>query len=297
MNNTTNHNDWLRSILWEEKLNGPNFYDWYRKLRIVLKQEGKTYVLRRPLPEKIGTNASHAVRDAWNKHYTDVVDVRSLMLASMESDKRELYETMESPIEIINDLKDNFEERTRVERYDTVKSLLRCKLHEGNPVCRHVNVIIGYIKYLEELDYPIGDKLAILIILQSLPSSFDKFVKNYVKRGLTKSVTELQGLLMKAELDMKKGTQNVLRVQKGTGFTKSIDKGGNKAIQISDRDKHEYSRKPKSGPSDRCSYCNELGHVVTKCNKFLEGLTPLVKKYVPSSQGICVAKSIFYFRH
>ena len=149
MNNTTNNNTWLRSILLEEKLDGSNFYNWYQKLRIVLKQEGKGYVLRKPLPENLGTNASHAVYDAWNKHYTDVVDVRSLMLGTMSSDLRGQYEKVESPVEIITSLKDESQEQTRVERYDTVKSLIRCKLQEGNPVCRHINVIIGYIKYLD----------------------------------------------------------------------------------------------------------------------------------------------------
>ena len=35
----------LRSVLEKEKLNGANFIDWYRNLRIVLRNEKKEYVL------------------------------------------------------------------------------------------------------------------------------------------------------------------------------------------------------------------------------------------------------------
>ena len=39
----------LCSILEKEKLSGTNFIDWYRNLRIILKQEKKEYVLEVPL--------------------------------------------------------------------------------------------------------------------------------------------------------------------------------------------------------------------------------------------------------
>ncbi|XP_017979882.1 PREDICTED: RNA-directed DNA polymerase homolog, partial [Theobroma cacao] len=40
----------LRSILDATKLTGPNFLDWFRNLKIVLKQEKKYYVLDTPIP-------------------------------------------------------------------------------------------------------------------------------------------------------------------------------------------------------------------------------------------------------
>ena len=42
----------LRSILENDKLNGTNFLDWYRNLRIVLRQERKEYILDQPIPEE-----------------------------------------------------------------------------------------------------------------------------------------------------------------------------------------------------------------------------------------------------
>ena len=48
----------LRSILEKDKLNGTNFLDWYRNLRIVLRQERKEYILDHPIPEEPAANAS-----------------------------------------------------------------------------------------------------------------------------------------------------------------------------------------------------------------------------------------------
>ena len=57
-NNTQNFS--LRSIFEKDKLNGSNFIDWSRNLRIVLKQEKKLEVLEQPLPAELARNATTA---------------------------------------------------------------------------------------------------------------------------------------------------------------------------------------------------------------------------------------------
>ena len=49
---SSNSSSNLRSILEKEKLNGTNFVDWNRNLRIVLRQEKKEYVLETPYPDE-----------------------------------------------------------------------------------------------------------------------------------------------------------------------------------------------------------------------------------------------------
>ena len=50
----------LRSLLEKGKLNGTNFLDWYRNLRIVLRQERNEYILDQPIPEEPAANAPRA---------------------------------------------------------------------------------------------------------------------------------------------------------------------------------------------------------------------------------------------
>ncbi|KAL4282312.1 hypothetical protein GQ457_03G019070 [Hibiscus cannabinus] len=65
----------LRSLLEKEKLNGINLLDWFRNLRIVLKQERKEYVIEEPLPIKPAVNAPRAHKDKFKKHMDDMLDV------------------------------------------------------------------------------------------------------------------------------------------------------------------------------------------------------------------------------
>ena len=75
----------LRSILEKDKLNGTNFLDWYRNLRIVLKQERKEHVFDQPVPDEPTANTPRAQKDVYSKYANDSVDVTCLILSSMES--------------------------------------------------------------------------------------------------------------------------------------------------------------------------------------------------------------------
>ena len=60
MASNTTSNLSLRSILKKDKLNGTNFLDWYRNLRIILKQERNEYILDQPVPDEPAANALKA---------------------------------------------------------------------------------------------------------------------------------------------------------------------------------------------------------------------------------------------
>ncbi|CAA7021407.1 unnamed protein product [Microthlaspi erraticum] len=289
---TTTHSSFsIRSVLEKEKLNGSNFLEWYRNLRIVLKQEKKDYVLEKKLPEKPKTNAQHAERNAWEKHSNDTVDVCCFMLATMNSDLQKQYENVDSPIDMITSLKGMFQEQARTERYQTVKTLIECKLPKNSPVSPHVIKMMGYIDNLAKLDCPISQELATDLILQSLPSSFDQFVMNYNMNNMTKTLTELHGMLKSAEPNIMKDTPHVLMVQGGKKFKKhGKDKGKGKASWVKNPSNSEPTPKTKPGPSgeDKCHYCNDSGHWKRNCKKYLEDLKKKKKTFETSSSGIYV---------
>ena len=57
----------LRSLLDNDKLMGPNFDSWYRKLRIVLEHERILYVIIDPAPEEPPLTARGTARDTYQK--------------------------------------------------------------------------------------------------------------------------------------------------------------------------------------------------------------------------------------
>ena len=73
----------LRSILDANKLTGPNFIDWLRNLRIVLRSEKVNYVLDGPVPPQPAEDASDEELDAYNKHLEDNEMATCVMLASI----------------------------------------------------------------------------------------------------------------------------------------------------------------------------------------------------------------------
>ena len=153
MANSSSSSFSLRSILEREKLNGTNFIDWIRNLRIVLKQERKDYVLENPIPPKPAANAPRAERDANKKHSDDAVDATCLMLATMNSELQKQFENMMA-FNIVVQLKNLFQAQARVERYEMTKALHECKMVEGASVSTHVIKMIGYIENLERLGFP-----------------------------------------------------------------------------------------------------------------------------------------------
>ena len=129
-NNNNNSTMSLQSVLEKDKLTGTNFLDWFRNLRIVLKQERKLYVLDEPLPEEPAENVLRAEKNAYEKHHNDSIDVACLMLATMSSKLQKDLENMEA-YDMIFNLKEMFQQQARQERYETTKALHSCKMAEG----------------------------------------------------------------------------------------------------------------------------------------------------------------------
>nr|CAE04463.2 OSJNBa0029L02.4 [Oryza sativa Japonica Group] len=86
----------LRSILEKEKLIGTNFMDWYRNLRIVLRQEQKEFVLTEPFPANLPNNAPAAQRREHEKRCNDYLDISCLILATMSPELQRQYEALDA---------------------------------------------------------------------------------------------------------------------------------------------------------------------------------------------------------
>ncbi|KAK8590159.1 hypothetical protein V6N13_088942 [Hibiscus sabdariffa] len=282
----------LRSLLEKEKLNGINFLDWFRNLRIVLKQERKEYVIEEAVPNDPGPNASRADKDKFKKHMDDMVDVGCLMLATMTPELQKQHENMVA-YETIQNLKEIYEGQARQERYETSKALFQCKMSEGSSVGAHVIKMMGYIQMLEKLGFALNDELATDVILQSLPDSFNQFVLNFNMNEINKTLPQLLGMLRTAESNMKKGgSKSVLMVrvarEKGKKVAKSKGSGKTKP-------KGKEALKPKGEISKdgKCFHCGKTGHWKRNCPIYLED----VKKAKAVGASVSGYGYIYLMRH
>ncbi|KAK8694611.1 hypothetical protein V6N13_072158 [Hibiscus sabdariffa] len=246
----------LRSLLEKEKSNGINFLDWFRNLRIVLKQERKKLVIEEAVPNDPGANAPRADKDKFKKH---MLDVGCLMLATMTPELQKQHEDMVA-YEMIRNLKEIYEGQARQERYETFKALFQCKISEGSPVGAHVIKMIGYIQTLEKMGFALNDELAIDVVLQSFPDSFNQFVLNFNMNEINKTLPQLLGMLRIPECNMKKGgSKSILMVCDAKGKGKKVPKS--KGIGKT-KPKGKEALKPKGGVSKdgKCFHCNKPGH-------------------------------------
>ncbi|GJR84814.1 hypothetical protein Tco_0155599 [Tanacetum coccineum] len=115
---------WSKSILEKEKLNGSNFLDWYRNLRIVLRNEQKLHHLEDALPE--APPASAAVRNAYTHRVDEQQEVACLMVVSMTPEIQKNLEDRTS-FEILQELKTMFQQQAEQELFETVKAFHACK--------------------------------------------------------------------------------------------------------------------------------------------------------------------------
>ena len=99
----------MRSVLEKDKLNGPNFLDWARNLRIVLRQEQKLEAIEKPLPKAPGRSTTAAVREAYEKAKTNSNDVTCLMLATMSPELQKQFVDIEAYAIMVN-IKEMFQE-------------------------------------------------------------------------------------------------------------------------------------------------------------------------------------------
>ena len=149
MTTTSAHGLSLRSILEKEKLNGTNFLDWERNLRIVLKHEKKEHVIDQPLPPRPDAGSTRSVRDAHEKHLNDSLEVGCVMLSTMEPGlQKQMIKMSGDSFSILEQLREMFQEQARTERFRSVKSMMFTKMSSGESVSRHVLKMKGKFEHL-----------------------------------------------------------------------------------------------------------------------------------------------------
>ena len=116
------------------------------------------------------------------------------MLISMTPELQRRLEDW-TAYEMIEELKNMYQEPARVEKHRVAMQLYGCKMAEGASVRSHVQRMMGLLEQLGKLSYKIELEQATDLILFSLPPSFSMFVMNYNMAGEMKQLNELYSML------------------------------------------------------------------------------------------------------
>src|SRR5262249_7650921 len=200
----------LRGLLDTNKLEGKNFEDWLRNVRIVLNADKLLYVLDTYLVKPAEGSSEEEVQ-AYGKWTDDSRLVQCLMLGSMTPELQKQCEDME-PSVMLTYLSSLFASNARHERYEISKKLFRLRMSEGSSVQAHVLKMIEWIRRLDKLSFELSDELSTDLILQSLPDSFNPFILNYNMNKIESSLDELLNMLVVAEGGLHKEAAPVMVV-------------------------------------------------------------------------------------
>ncbi|GKA58929.1 zinc finger, CCHC-type containing protein, partial [Tanacetum coccineum] len=214
-NQTTNNNS-IRSILDKEKLNGINFLDWYRNLRIVLKNEQKSHHLEEALPKAPPATATVVVRNAYTLRVAEQQEVFCLMLVSMTPEIQKNLEDR-TAFEILQELKTMFQQQAEQELFKIVKAFHACKQEEGQSVSTCVLKMKAYLDQMERLGYPMPLVLGVNLILTSLS-------KTMTKKSIPKKAPAVLAIRQGA-LDLYVGNGNRVAVEAIRSFDLTLPSG------------------------------------------------------------------------
>ena len=277
----------LRFLLEKEKLklDGSNFGDWYRNVRIILRNEGKESYLTTPPLEEPAKTATDDVKKKFEEDNKKHLSVQCLLCSIMVPELQKRFE-YHAACDIISDLKKLFQEQDRSEIFNVIRGLINTKMPEGSSVATHLFKMQGYLQELERREVPITNIVVTDLILNSLPSSYTHFVQNYHMMKWDKSLEELQGMLKTYETDSKKHKPQgqVLAVSEKKIDKKKRRKGNKKGKDMKGKGKSSYDENEKKGssqPSVECFYCKGKGHWKMNCPKYLKD-----KKSGASTSGI-----------
>ena len=168
----------LRSLLDNDKLMGPNFDSWYRKLKIVLEHERILYVVTDSVLEEPVSNARGTVRNTYQKWLNDHTTVRCIILAVMNDELSRRFENAQ-PQEMLQMLNDSFGTPDDVERYKTSYAIFNARMRDGASVIDHVLYMIEMIECRSKLGFSLHEQLGKDVIFNSLPKSFLPFLTHF----------------------------------------------------------------------------------------------------------------------
>ena len=264
------------SILETNKLNGQNYNDWLRNLKIILASEKRAYVLDGTPPTALPEGSTEEEVETYNRWIEDDLQTRCYMLASMTPDLQKSNEHYPHAAQIHEHLKDLYTVNSRVVRYNTSKELFSTKMKEGTSVGDHCLKMIGLIEKLQNLDLVINNDFCVDLILASLTPSFDQFVMNYNMHGLLKDMNELMGMLVTAETSLVKEKPVMVASTsrtKGKGKGKGKKKGSSQGKKPLKAQNGIKKMKGKLKPKDStCHHCGKKGHWKRNCSEYIASL-------------------------
>ncbi|GJV59270.1 transposable element [Tanacetum coccineum] len=235
-----------------EKFNGEsNFSLWRIKIRALLKQQG----IWAPLDAKYNSQDEKA---------------HSTILLSLSDEV--LYEVAG----VWKKLEKLYMTKSLTNKLLLKQRLFSLRMKEGSALKDHLDALNSILMDLKNVEVKIDDEDAALILLVSLPPSFENFVNSFVVGKDTITLEDVRSNLHSQELrHQASGTSESQPVGGLSAMSQatSQDRGRHRTQKGKGKGRYKYRSKSRprgSNPRDTCNYCKEEGHWKFNCPKLKE---------------------------
>ena len=112
----------MQTVMDDKILTGPNFLDWLKNLRIVLKEEKIAYVITEPIHGSPTADAPESVQRAYKKCLFDSARVGLIIHTSMSPEFQKRYKT-EDAYSIVRHLREHYNKQAAIKGFKVARLL------------------------------------------------------------------------------------------------------------------------------------------------------------------------------
>ena len=273
------------------KLTGPNYSIWKSKMRdmLVCKDLWLPVLHGASKPENIDTLTWDAMHLKTSAYIRCFIDMSLYNNFGDETKANELWRKIESM----------FQTKNALNRVSVFRKLVRLRYQDGSSMAEHLNTFQGLISQTVSLDIPLANEVLTLLLLGSLPDSWETLVVTLGTATQQKELTldMLKSSLLHEEARRKEHESNyehkALTIENNPNRGRSHARGPqNHRNNSKGRSK---SRNRKDSKKDfTCHYCGGPNHYERDCrkkkrDKRVELLT--TRKMIPRQPHVMVISS------
>jgi hypothetical protein len=218
-----------------------------------------------PQEEKIGISAIDEIMERGELEEK----AHSMILLSLSDGVLREVADEETTVGLWKKLESLYMKKSLTNRLFLKQRLYTLRMQEGTPLCNHLDYFNRIILDMKNINIKVDDEDQALILLCSLPDSFDNFVNSMLYGRDTISLADVKSALNSIELRTKlnsKGSDNQLEglFVKDYSENSSYFRGRSNERDLG-KGKSRGRSQSKSKKKVKCYYCKKYGHYKSEC--------------------------------
>lgn len=238
-----------------EKFNGKNDFSYWR-------MQMKNLLISQKL-HKVLSGKARKSKDMSDEDWEELdLEARASIMLCLDRDVAFLVDGEKTAATVWTKLESNFMTKTLTNRIYLKSRLYTCKMEEGSSIRQYINKFDRCISDLKDIDVEVGDEDQALLLLLSLPKSYENLVQTLMLVGDTLTMDETRTSLLADDL-RKIATGGMATSGNNEQAQGLFVRGRSNDRGKGRRGKSKSNSRP---PAERkCYKCGESGHYRANC--------------------------------